>query len=84
VIERAVIVARASTVTPMVPRISPSAVNASTRLIDITTQHIRSVLADCNWRVRGLNGAAVRLGIKPTTLESQMARLGIRRDAVSL
>jgi len=41
--------------------------------------HIRSVLVVTNWRVRGRGGAAERLGIKPTTLESRMARLGISR-----
>jgi transcriptional regulator with GAF, ATPase, and Fis domain len=40
---------------------------------------IRSVLDSTNWRVRGAGGAAERLGLKPTTLESRMARLGLRR-----
>ena len=31
------------------------------------------------WRIRGKNGAAEILGLKPTTLESRMAKLGIRR-----
>ena len=31
------------------------------------------------WRVRGKNGAAEILGLKPSTLESRMAKLGIRR-----
>ena len=31
------------------------------------------------WRVSGPKGAAVRLGLKPTTLESRMKRLGIVR-----
>ena len=42
-------------------------------------EHIRKVLESTNWRVRGSGGAAERLGLKPTTLESRMARLGISR-----
>jgi transcriptional regulator with GAF, ATPase, and Fis domain len=38
------------------------------------------VLDSCGWRVRGIGGAAERLGVKPTTLESRMARLGIVRE----
>ena len=37
-------------------------------------EHIRSVLESTNWRVRGRGGAAERLGLKPTTLESRMAQ----------
>jgi transcriptional regulator with GAF, ATPase, and Fis domain len=33
--------------------------------------------------VRGIGGAAERLGVKPTTLESRMARLGITRESRS-
>ena len=42
-------------------------------------EHIRAVLESTNWRVRGVAGAAERLGLKPTTLESRMARLGLVR-----
>ncbi|NCA90178.1 MAG: AAA family ATPase [Gammaproteobacteria bacterium] len=41
--------------------------------------HIRQVLEQTGWRIRGSGGAAERLGIKPTTLESRMKRLGLRR-----
>jgi transcriptional regulator with GAF, ATPase, and Fis domain len=42
-------------------------------------EHIRGVLDSTEWRIRGIGGAAERLGLKPTTLESRMARLGITR-----
>ena len=48
-------------------------------LFALEVDHIRSVLESTNWRVRGPAGAAERLGLKPTTLESRMARLGITR-----
>jgi transcriptional regulator with GAF, ATPase, and Fis domain len=49
----------------------------------LEVEHIRSVLDMTNWRVRGAGGAAERLGLKPTTLESRMARLGITRARAS-
>jgi formate hydrogenlyase transcriptional activator len=39
--------------------------------------HIVRTLDRCGWRIRGANGAAERLDIKPTTLESRMKKLGI-------
>ncbi|MFO7695313.1 MAG: sigma 54-interacting transcriptional regulator [Vicinamibacterales bacterium] len=37
------------------------------------------VLQQTGWRVRGKKGAAVLLGLKPTTLEYRIARFGIKR-----
>jgi transcriptional regulator with GAF, ATPase, and Fis domain len=41
--------------------------------------HIREVLQSTRWRIRGRSGAAQILGLKPTTLEARMKKLGIRR-----
>ncbi|WP_033403364.1 sigma 54-interacting response regulator [Dyadobacter beijingensis] len=41
--------------------------------------YIISILRKTKGLIRGLNGAAELLNIKPTTLESKMARLGIQR-----
>ena len=49
-------------------------------LDDTQRCQILAVLQQTGWRVSGKNGAAVILGLKPTTLESRMARLGIKRD----
>jgi PAS domain S-box-containing protein len=43
-------------------------------------KHILAVLRKTGWRVSGKNGAAAILGLKPTTLESRMAKLGIKRE----
>ena len=48
-------------------------------LHDVEKAHIRSVLESTSWRIRGLRGAANRLGMRPTTLESRMAKLGLTR-----
>ena len=42
--------------------------------------HILTVLERTGWRVSGKNGTAALLGIKPTTLEARMKKLGIRRN----
>jgi transcriptional regulator with GAF, ATPase, and Fis domain len=41
--------------------------------------HIVSVLEECGWKVRGKDGAAERLGLKGSTLQSRMKKLGIQR-----
>jgi len=48
---------------------------------NVERSHITSVLARTGWRIRGKGGAAEALGLKPTTLEYRMARLGIRRPS---
>jgi formate hydrogenlyase transcriptional activator len=41
--------------------------------------HILQVLHDTGWRIRGPHGTAARLGLKPTTLESRIKKLGLIR-----
>jgi formate hydrogenlyase transcriptional activator len=85
VIEREMIVATGPTLSVAAPRaLSSPKRAASSKLVDIEVEHITSVLESCRWRVRGAGGAAERLGVKPTTLESRMARLGISREQKSL
>jgi DNA-binding NtrC family response regulator len=43
-------------------------------------EYITSILKKTRGRIRGINGAAELLNIKPTTLESKMVRLNIRRQ----
>ena len=43
-------------------------------------EHLQNVLQAAKWRIRGKGGAAEILGLKPTTLEARMKKLGIRRD----
>jgi formate hydrogenlyase transcriptional activator len=79
VVERAMIVAtgRRLTITP--PLSSAAASKRSLKLVDIEREHIRGVLESTGWRIRGAGGAADRLGMKPTTLETRMAKLGLTR-----
>jgi DNA-binding NtrC family response regulator len=43
-------------------------------------EYIISILKKSKGLIRGVNGAAELLNIKPTTLESKMAKLGIKRE----
>ena len=58
---------------------SPGSSSRIATLEDNERQHIVSVLESTDWRVSGEKGAAKVLGMKPTTLESRMKRLGIKR-----
>jgi PAS domain S-box-containing protein len=46
---------------------------------EVERNHINRELERSSWRVRGLGGAAETLGLKPTTLEARMKKLGIVR-----
>jgi PAS domain S-box-containing protein len=48
-------------------------------LKDLERKHISDVLEMTNWRIRGKGGASEILGIKPSTLESKMVKLSIKR-----
>jgi formate hydrogenlyase transcriptional activator len=61
--------------------ISPTPGIQSENLEEVERIHIVKVLEQCNWRVRGKGGAAECLGLKRTTLQSRMKRLGIQRPS---
>ncbi len=48
-------------------------------LAEMEAAHIRTALARTGGRIYGPQGAAVLLGLKPTTLQSRMKKLGIER-----
>ena len=52
---------------------------ATPTLEELERKHIVDVLTQTHWRVSGDQGAAKILGLKRTTLESRMKRLGIER-----
>ncbi|HEU5264996.1 MAG TPA: sigma 54-interacting transcriptional regulator [Gaiellaceae bacterium] len=51
------------------------------RLAEVERAHVLSVLEETHWRVSGDRGAAKILGLKRTTLEGRMRKLGIARPA---
>lgn len=79
VVERAMIVATGPQLTIAVPELPAAAGKRSANLADVEKEHIRVVLEGVGWRIRGPAGAAARLGLPPTTLETRMAKLGLSR-----
>ena len=80
VIERAVIVSTGPRLNVSIPENGGNrAPLSSMTLKGLETEHIRETLERTHWRIRGRGGAAERLGLKPTTLEGRMAKLGLTR-----
>jgi formate hydrogenlyase transcriptional activator len=71
----AVIIPRTPSATPP-PSAAPGPMST---LDEAQRQHILRVLRQTRWRIAGPNGAAAILGMKRTTLQARMRRLGIQR-----
>jgi len=79
-VERAVILSPGSVLrVPLAELRGPEATSpaAAATLEQMERDHILHVLRDSNWRLSGPSGAAARLGMKRTTLQSRMKKLGI-------
>jgi len=83
VVERAMIVAAGPKLTITLPQARIDSATGSEKLVDVQREHIRGVLASVGWRIRGTGGAAERLGLRPTTLETRMAKLGLNRPSAA-
>ena len=81
VVERAMILAKGSVLHVELGGPAGSTDPATTNLTEIESNHMLKVLEMTGWRIRGKNGAAELLGLKPTTLHSRMKKLGIERKA---
>ncbi|MGD9547932.1 MAG: sigma 54-interacting transcriptional regulator [Candidatus Krumholzibacteriia bacterium] len=57
----------------------PTAKPVRATLAEVERRHIERVLAETGGRIYGEKGAAGILGLKPTTLQSRMKKLGIER-----
>jgi formate hydrogenlyase transcriptional activator len=62
------------------PKASPAA-GAAPTLADAERQAIERALREAGGRVGGATGAAARLGMKRTTLQARMRKLGVPRNA---
>ena len=94
VIERAVILSKGPTLQVQIEDLKPRATSPDAESNSVPNSNgstdIRSVLEDTerkqilnaleqtNWIVAGPNGAAARLGMKRSTLQSRMQKLGVR------
>jgi transcriptional regulator with GAF, ATPase, and Fis domain len=82
VIERAVILSAGSQLRLGEWLPAPQTARPGARIMtlhELQRDHILAVLELTGWRVSGEQGAAQLLGLKPTTLEARMRKLGIRR-----
>ena len=77
-IERAMILSTDTTLQIELPDARPG-VAGPTRLNEAQRSHVTQVLESTNWRIRGKGGAAELLGLKSTTLEYRIKKLGIQR-----
>jgi transcriptional regulator with GAF, ATPase, and Fis domain len=79
VIERAAILSRDGVLEMALPAAAEGRATRPGTLAASERREIETALNQCGWRIRGESGAAARLGLKPTTLESRMKKLGIAR-----
>lgn len=80
VIERAMILSQEELLQIQLPQAKDRPASTSLTLEEFERQHILAVLEKTKWRVRGQSGASEILGLKPSTLESRMKKLGIQRN----
>jgi PAS domain S-box-containing protein len=85
VIERAMITSQGTTL-QLLDRFEPlrkkgeQSAQDVTALADLERDHILQVLQKTGWRIDGLNGAALLLGLNPSTLRARMRKYGIRKQ----
>jgi formate hydrogenlyase transcriptional activator len=79
VVEHAMIMSSGRTLEVSVPRSASSDMPTGLSLEDAERRHILGVLQKSGWRLTGQGGAAEILGLKRTTPQSKMKKLGIRR-----
>ena len=87
VIEHAVILSQGEVLNLEMPEKLMEVSAGVPSLEDTERQHILSALEKAGWRIKGANGAAEILKLKPSTLYSKMKRLGIpsrrQKDTIS-
>jgi PAS domain S-box-containing protein len=79
-IEHAMILSKSKTLGVHVPKQASSETDTTGNLQDMERMHIVAVLEKTDWRLAGQDGAAEVLGLKRTTLQAKMKKLGIKRS----
>jgi formate hydrogenlyase transcriptional activator len=83
-IEHAMILSRGKTLDVQVPKRASSETYAADKLEDMERLHVLAVLEKTGWRLSGRGGAAEILGLKRTTLQAKMKKLGIKRSPLAM
>ncbi len=86
VIEQAVIITTGETLQVKIPHERAETAAGVLTLEETEYLHITGALERTGWRIKGRQGAAELLGLKPSTLYSRMSKLGIptHRDKVDI
>jgi len=79
IIERAVITTQDNTLRVELPETPALAFKTGKTLEEVEREYIIQVLNSKNWRIEGPKGAAVLLGLNPSTLRARMRKLGIQK-----
>ncbi|MCG6202141.1 sigma-54-dependent transcriptional regulator [Psychromonas antarctica] len=84
-LERAVILSEGSSLQILdrfdtFKKLSPSEDSSVKALVELEHDHIVKVLQQTGWRIEGLKGAALILGLNPSTLRARMRKYGIVRQ----
>jgi len=80
-IERSVILSEGTTLgAPLAELLPQAAPRSNVTLESMEREHILHVLRESGGVIAGVRGAAARLGMKRTTLQSRMQKLGITRE----
>ena len=80
-IEHAMILSRGKVLDIPMPKQAFSETYAVGSLEDMERMHVMAVLEKTGWRISGQGGAAEVLGLKRTTLQAKMKKLGIKRSS---
>ncbi len=79
-VEHATILSKGKILTVELPNRASFEIDATANLGDVDRRHIVDVLEHTGWRIAGPGGAAEILGLKRTTLQTKMKKLGINRS----
>jgi DNA-binding NtrC family response regulator len=78
-IERAMILNSGNVLHIQTPELGQSDGLLDMTMEEMQKNHIKNILEKTGGKIRGKNGAAELLGMKPSTLESRMKKLGVKR-----
>ncbi len=79
IIEHGMILSKDNSLVVRLPDAGLLETNLTQNLYDMERLHVMSVLEKAGWRLSGQGGAAEILGLKRTTLQAKMKKLGIKR-----
>jgi transcriptional regulator with GAF, ATPase, and Fis domain len=79
-IEHAMILSKGKSLDVHVPKRASSETEDTGNLQEMERMHLITVLEKTGWRISGQGGAAEVLGLKRTTLQAKMKKLGIKRS----